>query len=465
MVSVEEFIGMYTKKKTIEGYTKTLKHFFSFVKADANGYFNDYEDAETIKTQNKARDKIMMDVTRWLINLETVGYETKEGQMKPYSPKSIQQMSGCIRAFLQMNHIDLGKSYWKGRKITGEALTQDRIPTKSEIRQIMAHLDFVGRAFLYVQISTGLRISEILSLDIKDVDFTKKPVRIKYYISKIKKHHYTFLTEEASKILKSWIEAKDERMKIFKSAYKFNNTRGDQTFEEFYESRPNKDKIFPLAGTHIYNRINEALRKAGLDQRDENTGHHILHPHSIGRKYFKTAVGSVLSEGVADALVGHQGGMNSLKHIYNRHQDVVEALAQDFLKAENVLTLMVEVLPTTEVEQFRQRLDKNEKKLENKEEKLYTIAKANNTNFEIIQMLLKKIDTLQDEIDTRDKAIIDQQEFEWQRRMEQEYKPDINKFKQGSDIIIAKMKASGRSPEEIQAYKRTIEHGMKLFLR
>lgn len=85
MVSINEFLGMYTPKKTIEGYTAALKHFFAFLGVDPEHYFDEYKKArkETIQECDEATDKIMIDVIRWLKNMETIGYKDKDS-LCPY---------------------------------------------------------------------------------------------------------------------------------------------------------------------------------------------------------------------------------------------------------------------------------------------------------------------------------------------------------------------------------------------
>jgi hypothetical protein len=246
-------------------------------------------------------------------------------------------------------------------KITGEALTQDRIPTKDELKKIVTHLDFLGRTFFYIQISTGLRIGDVLDLEEKQFDFTKTPTRLRYYNKKIKKWCPAFLTKESSLVLKEWINNRNERVNvIYRNAYKF--CKQDISFEEFCKKQTNSKLLFPIADTGIYNRYNDALKKAGLNQRDEQTNIRLLHDHVI-RKYVKTMLGRALPEAIADALIGHTGGINSLKTVYNRHGDILDALAEDFLKAEPELSLTMKVTSNKEIAEFRETLENQDAKM------------------------------------------------------------------------------------------------------
>lgn len=360
MVSIKEFLGLYSPKKTIEGYTAALNHFFGFLDVSADEYFDAFRNAETLKQRDEALDKIMLDVARWLKNMQSVGYKHRNGYHRPYAPGTIQSRSGAIRAYLLVNRVDLGRAFWKKMKITGQSLTEDRIPTKDELRRIATHLDFLGRTFFYIQISTGLRIGDMFNLEEKAFDFSKTPTRVRYYNKKIRRWCYAFLTKEATLVVKEWIRNPDERMRIYRNSYKF--CTEDITFQEFYEKQTNRDKIFPIADTGIYNRYNLALKKAGLNQRDEHTNIRLLHDHVL-RKYVKTTLGRALPEAIADALIGHTGGLNSLKIVYNRHADSIDALAEDFLKAEGELSLTKEVTSSKEIGEFREQLENQDTKM------------------------------------------------------------------------------------------------------
>jgi microcompartment protein CcmL/EutN len=70
-----------------------------------------------------------------------------------------------------------------------------------------------------------------------------------------------------------------------------------------------------------------------------------------------------VSEAVAEALVGYTGGLYSLKVIYNHHADIIDALAQDFLKAEPELSLTTEVSSSKEIAEFREHVEDQDVKM------------------------------------------------------------------------------------------------------
>jgi len=473
MVSKEEFIGLYGNKKTIKAYIHALNNFEKFLGVSLDIYFDGVKKArkDNMDAYDEAIAKIKGDVTRWVQNLKTVGYyDKKTKKMKSYSPKAIQQMSGALRAFLNENNVILLKSFWKRLKITGQALTKDIKPNKEMLRRIVSYLDLLSKTIFLIRISCGIRMVDILDLEEHQFDFTKTPTRLHYFNHKVERWDDTFITREATETLKEWIRNKDARMKIYRSSYKFGK-KPEQTFEDFYTQQTNKDKLFPISYKQISDRYNRALEQSGLGERDKQTGIHLFHEQTL-RKYVKTEAARATSDAVADAIIGHTKGVNSLESVYNRHSDSIDEFAKDYLKAEPYLSLTIEVQPTTELEQVNKRLEKTEGKLESKDQKIGEIQKANEDHFQIIQMLLKKIDELQTDIDHRNKAILDHQQYELEKRMEQEHKkletPESvaekrRKFLEGSEMVLKQLKSGGASNKDIEQYQKTIQQGLKLF--
>jgi len=474
MVSINEFLEMQQSKATIVGYRTSLTQYFAFHNVDPDKYFDLYKKARTLTKRDEVLEKYKLDVSRYIAHMRSTGV----------APKSIQCKSGAIRSYLLENHIDLGRLFWKRMKVTGQALTRDRIPTKNEIRMIVNHLDLLGRAVLFIQISTGMRLEDVQGVEIKNIDFTKTPVRVFYYCHKIRRWLYGFLTKEAVIVIQEWMKNRDAYLMEFnKVKYKLLPTKKretkrknsllqntimkeDITFEDYCKQRNAKREglILPITKSSIYYRYWNALDDAGLGEKDKLTGIRLLHDHTL-RKYAYTQASRAVSHLVAEAIVGDTKGLIALETIYGHHGDNTDNLAQDFLKAEAELSLSIEVLPTTELEQVNQRLNKNEAKLEGKEQKLDLIQKANEDHFQIIQMLLGEIGKLKAEIDHRNKAIIDQRELEWQRKIEKEYvdkAESIRKFREGSQLILDRMVATGKSKAEIRKYKENIEHGIQL---
>ncbi|MBN1861356.1 MAG: tyrosine-type recombinase/integrase [Candidatus Thermoplasmatota archaeon] len=340
MVTIEEFLRMFLSKNTRKVYKTALKQYFDVVGIPPLSYFVDgrrYED----------------DVVAFLSHLD------EEGK----SSKSIECKIGAVRSYLLENDVELKRRFWKRIKICGEPTTKDRLFTKEELRQIFNHLDIVGRAVFQVQLSTGLRIEDVLQIKINDMHLEKNPARFYYTNHKIRKNNcVAFLTKECKETIQEWLKVREEFM--LKNVWCNHVYRGmcDLGFEEWMQENKRGALLFPFTREIIYSRWWRALDCANLNERDPTTKRRVLHTHTF-RQYLKTWGGTVLQESVVECLLGHTKGINDVRTIYNRYgSDCEESLAQDFLKIEHLLSLGMEDFHSkTEIEKLKKLLENQQR--------------------------------------------------------------------------------------------------------
>jgi len=224
-------------------------------------------------------------------------------------------------------------------KINGESVTKDRLFSKQELRMIFSHFDIVSTTFHSLQLSSGLRLDDTLQIKLSFMHLEKTPPRLLYYNQKIRRYCTAFLTSEAKTYIEEWLKVRESW--CMENIWMHGVYRGQiaMGFEEWWEQNDRNLRLFPFGKSVIYTRWNEALDCTGLNQRDPTTNRRVLHDHTF-RQYFRTFAGTVLSESVVEALIGHSGGLNAIKNIYNRYgSDCEEQLAKDFLKIEHLLML------------------------------------------------------------------------------------------------------------------------------
>lgn len=355
MVTIDQFLALYVKENTKVGYRTSLTQYFDFLKVPPSDYFKDGRRYEE-------------DVVNFKQHLKAMGRTSK----------SIECKMGCIRSYLLENDIELSRRFWKRMKITGHAVTQDRLFTKEELRRIFMHLDLLGRAFFALQLSTGLRLKDALAVKIPDLKLELNPPRFRYNNHKIERLCTAFLTNEAKELLREWLNNREEYMltQMWKNAVFKGDT--DVGFEEFCEENHLSDLLFPMTRNSIYARLWDALDKTGLNQRDPTTNRRVLHDH-VYRKYYKSWAGTVLPSGIVECLIGHTGGLNTVNTTYNLYgKDCEEALAQDFLKIEPLLSLGIEVASAelTEVHEALKAKDEKILKMQSEIRDLKAFAKG-----------------------------------------------------------------------------------------
>lgn len=336
MVTIEEFLKLFPTYNTVKSYRRALNLFSEVVEPPLNEeYFNSGRKYEN-------------DVVAYLNHLEKKGYTSKTFQCR----------MGALRSFLVENGVELPRRFWKRLKINGEPMTRDRLFSKQELRMIFSHLDIVSTTFHSSQLSNGLRIDDTLQIKLKNLHLEKNPPRFYYHNQKIRRYCVAFLTSEAKTYIEEWLKVRESW--CMENIWMHGVYRGQiaMGFEEWWEQNDRNLRLFPFGKSVIYTRWYEALDCTGLNQRDPSTNRRLLHNQTF-RKYFRTHIGTMLSESVVEALTGHSGGLNSVRNIYNRYgSDCEEQLAQDFLKVEHLLSLGVgDVHVETEMEKMKKLLE------------------------------------------------------------------------------------------------------------
>ncbi|WP_216827633.1 tyrosine-type recombinase/integrase [Alkalihalobacterium elongatum] len=115
-----------------------------------------------------------------------------------------------------------------------------------EMKQILLNHSKRDYLFFVVGINTGLRVSELLRLKVKDV-FTNENVVKEYYEFNDKKKRYIYFNNK----VKSALEIHAESFQLKEDDYLFKSQKGDQ----------------PITRQQAYRIINHVARLAGLNQK------------------------------------------------------------------------------------------------------------------------------------------------------------------------------------------------------
>lgn len=113
--------------------------------------------------------------------------DIKNGSKNPYSllddfsgyltgkiaPHTVQLYVSSVKRWLQNEDIEISNQKLKD-KITMPrvyAITRDRAPTTPELKRMLLHTDLRGKVLISMLASSGMRIGELLSLRVMDIDF------------------------------------------------------------------------------------------------------------------------------------------------------------------------------------------------------------------------------------------------------------------------------------------------------
>ena len=128
--------------------------------------------------------------------------------------------------------------------------------TADQVRRLLdalaSHNCHRARTATLIMWRTGLRVSELLELEWRDLDYTGDPATLLVRLSKTRRARTVRLHPELVQLFTNWPT-----------------------------SRSPKDKVVPLAMRTIMRHIGDAIEASGLDQESPGTGKRRPGPHSL----------------------------------------------------------------------------------------------------------------------------------------------------------------------------------------
>jgi len=256
---------------------------------------------------------------------------------KGYKPKSIMSRMPSVKGYLRNLGLRFTSEDYKQMVRIPRVIRQREEPiTKELILKLQRNLPPKLQTVILVLSSSGIRLGELVQLELDDIDFTTHPttLRLRAETTKTRTERETFLTTEATNSLKEylkrsfeWKESSDnlnlKNVKIFGRTSKIVNLKR--------KSNPKQPQHLH-AESLLHNSLRYFLEKTpGLDSRNKN-GRKVVHFHAF-RKYFRTTVGNVCGRDFAEELMGHGFYMDTY------YQLSVEKRREMYLQAEPQLTI------------------------------------------------------------------------------------------------------------------------------
>jgi integrase len=309
----------FRSKQTITTYKAALKTFFSL-------YGN-------IKTPEDLEQAI----------IDFIDVLSTEGK----SSMTIHTYVTAVISYFKDHGIEIPEDKWRRirRRIKPPAKpsTFDTAGTHDEWKRILTHMSLAGRSLFLFLLSTGCRIGEALQLKISDLDLEKDPPRA-YIRPEYTKGGYggrvVFMTYEARDAIVEYLHTKFLVNKRLPKKLYVPKLRKHIKMPKMQ----NSDRIWNFGYHMAYEMLTEALRRSGLNNRDEKTGRRLIHIHST-RKFFRSNCG--LPDALTHALMGHTGYLDRsyLRQNINRAAEEYKAIAIPRLTIfERTTTDKVEIL-------------------------------------------------------------------------------------------------------------------------
>jgi integrase len=303
------------------------------------------------------------------------------------SAKSVRMYVAAARSYLSYYRIEISNISFKCRVKMPRIYHDDEEAVDSnEIKEILHHCNN-GRlkAYLLVLASGGMRATEALAIRLKDIndgkgiDLNISPAKItirKEY-AKTKRERYVYISDEATRYLKQWIDWK-YRDRHAENKRMNNKTKSDNDLVFSRASSKNPQGLY----SKILIEFQKLLEHAGLDSRKEDgvKKRRKITFHSF-RRFVKTTIADHHNTDYSEWFLGHSKSpyytnkRDELRDIYKRKcmkflefldYPTVEATGWDYKakleeKDREIEELRRQVagltVDVTEIQKFKKELD------------------------------------------------------------------------------------------------------------
>lgn len=264
-------------KKTIENYQHYLNRFYAFLENEGILKIEDVKLENIQKFRlflNRFETKLKQNLSQKTQNYHIIAIRALLKYMSKIDVK-------CLSA----EKVELGKSSIR----SVEFLTTDEVNRLLESISTKDKIGLRNKAILETLYSTGLRISELRSLNVKDVDLVRKEFMVR---GKGDKPRPVFLTNRAVSYLKAYLEIREDNyIPLFIS---FGRTTkkvsADITESKFGEK-------FRLSAYNIQEMVRKTALLAGLNKR--------VTPHTLRHSFATTLLNNGADLRSVQEMLGH----------------------------------------------------------------------------------------------------------------------------------------------------------------
>jgi integrase len=286
---------------------------------------------------NKTPDQVIEEVKAGRLTIYNP--ETEEGVLQDYklsllqrkvSSIALRSIIAFIKTWLKVNGVKVDLTNFTLPK--AKIREKDNIPRDEELKLLMENATLRMRTAIAILASSGIRVSALLGLKLKDlrVDFDKvngiTKIVVPEHLSKNGQSYVTFMSSEATKLLKQYL------------VYRKKALHENITEESYVIVSGKGEKLSYVAFREAWKRL---LKKCGLANKSHKF--YVYHIHVL-RKWFRTKA-EELTPSVREKLMGHVGGY--LDESYFRVTD--EQLLEEYKKIHAFLLIQEGVSSTLQV--------------------------------------------------------------------------------------------------------------------
>jgi integrase len=228
-----------------------------------------------------------------------------KGEKKGWKPTTIQFYSQTIKSILQLiGRNDLARELktrlrtMKRRSMPGGGVY---IPPEDADKMIKCAKGIRSKAVIATLYHTGVRLNELLSIKVGDVDFKEGSIGLQRRKMRLGYGGKVYFNEETKKILSEYIS----KMGLRKD-----------------------DLLFPVSKRWVQQLVKIVAKKAGLKDWKKVTPHKLRHSHAIAW-LFAMREGKVDPEAMRRQMGWTPQGMNTMLAVYGDYSDAETKKAYD----------------------------------------------------------------------------------------------------------------------------------------
>jgi integrase len=346
---IADFTEQYQKKNTRKIYSTGIKAFLAYL------YPVDPEDGTkfSIDRKNNTPNEIYESAAKRYLS-EGRDYSQDvinfAGSFGNSPPKTARTYLAAVKEFLIFCDVELKESDLRKirrRTPTGGAATIEKILDAATVKAILFHCSLMMRAIILLLVSSGMRIGEVLVLDMADIDVSKENeigvIGIRGLIAngngaKGGYQRYAFCSVESAEAIRAWLKKRDAYLRE-----SVNKGKGIGQVKNINDTR-----LFPVSSSTVGDAWLIALQAAQLVSRDSVTNRLQIHIH-MTRKFFSSQMRLAVPTDIVEGLMGHSGYLSDSYRRYTRKQ------VEDFYrKGEPYVTIQI----TEVIRELRTNTDK-----------------------------------------------------------------------------------------------------------
>jgi integrase len=380
-----EFFDSIRSPLTKKMYTKRLDLFLKHLKMDG----------DTLKQRAKAFAEKARSDPQWAtyqIN-EYMRFQKSRSEKGEITESTLANFWKPVKLFCDQNDIILNWKKILRRVPAGRRFSNDRVPTREEILQILQYPDRRIKPIIFTMVSSGIRVGAWDYLQWKHVEPIEKKgeliaARLTIYAGEESDEYRTFISPEAYKALKEWMDLRASHgEKISGESFLMRDlwdatSMGKGCATKGFASMPKQ-----LKTVGVTRLIQRALRASGFRQGlpPGKRRYEFSALHSF-RKFAKTAYERHMKSLSAEMLLGHDVGLHAN---YDRLPET--DLLNDYLRALPELTFFETPKPSEDIESLKAKNQDLESRLVEMERQLAEDRKKAVEDREEMRELLKLI--------------------------------------------------------------------------